>query len=41
MKPKQSAKPLFLVDQMKVVLKNMNGEPVMPGDDEFSQNEQR
>jgi len=32
---KESAKPLFLVDQMKVVMKNMAGEPVMPGEDEY------
>lgn len=33
---KECAKPLFLVDQFKVVLTNMNGEPVMPTDEEFS-----
>ncbi|HEX8914097.1 MAG TPA: arylsulfatase [Humisphaera sp.] len=33
---KEAAKPLFLVDQMKVVMKNMQGEPVMPGDDGFT-----
>jgi arylsulfatase A-like enzyme len=27
---KEAAKPLFLVDQFKVVMKNMNGEPVLP-----------
>ena len=32
---KGAAKPLFLVDQFKVVMKNMAGEPVMPGDDDF------
>ena len=32
---KESAKPLFLVDQMKVVMKNMQGEPVMPGEDAY------
>ena len=32
---KASAKPLFLVDQFKVIMKNMNGEPLMPGDDGF------
>lgn len=37
---KESTKPLFLVDQMKVVMKNMQGEPVMPGDDDFYKNEQ-
>ena len=30
---KEAAKPLFLADQFKVVLKNMNGEPVLPIDD--------
>ena len=34
---KESAKPLFLVDQFKVVMKNMNGEPVMPTDEEFDE----
>jgi len=33
---KECAKPLFLVDQFKVVLTNMNGEPVMPTDEEYS-----
>ena len=32
-----SAKPLFLVDQFKVVMKNMKGEPVLPTDPEFNQ----
>lgn len=32
---KDSAKPLFMIDQMKVVMKNMQGEPVMPGEDSF------
>jgi len=32
---KEGAKPLFLVDQFKVVMKNMNGEPVLPTDDDF------
>jgi arylsulfatase A-like enzyme len=32
---KGAAKPLFLVDQFKIVMKNMAGEPVMPGDDDF------
>ena len=27
---KEAGKPLFLVDQFKVVMKNMNGEPLMP-----------
>ncbi|MBI1370975.1 MAG: sulfatase-like hydrolase/transferase [Planctomycetes bacterium] len=30
---KDAAKPLFLMTQMKVVMKNMNGEPLMPGED--------
>jgi arylsulfatase B len=33
---KECAKPLFLVDQFKVVMKNMHGEPVLPTDDEFA-----
>jgi arylsulfatase B len=33
---KESAKPLFLVDQFNVVTKNMNGEPVLPTDDDFA-----
>ena len=32
----QSAKPLFLADQFKVVLKGMHGEPLLPIDDAFS-----
>jgi arylsulfatase A-like enzyme len=32
----ESAKPLFLLDQFKVVLKNMDGEPVMPTDEDYS-----
>jgi arylsulfatase A-like enzyme len=36
---KESAKPLFFVDQFKVVMTNMNGEPVLPFDDEFSSTE--
>lgn len=31
---KDSVKPLFLVDQFKVVMTNMRGEPVLPIDDE-------
>lgn len=34
---KDAAKPLFLVDQFKVVMKNMNGEPVLPTDEEFEE----
>jgi arylsulfatase A-like enzyme len=33
---REAAKPLFLVDQFKVVMKNMNGEPVMPTDDDYA-----
>jgi arylsulfatase A-like enzyme len=32
---KGAAKPLFLVEQMKVVMKNMQGQPVLPGEDGF------
>src|SRR6185369_12003585 len=32
---KEATKPLFFTDQMKVVMKNMSGEPVLPGDDGF------
>ncbi len=32
---RESAKPLFLADQFKVVLKNMNGEPILPTDDDY------
>jgi arylsulfatase A-like enzyme len=35
--PKEAAKPLFLVDQFKVVMKNMNGEPILPTDEEFDE----
>ena len=34
---KETAKPLFLVDQFKVVMKNMNGEPVLPTDEEYAE----
>jgi arylsulfatase A-like enzyme len=34
---KASVKPLFLEDQFKVVMKNMNGEPVLPTDDAFNE----
>ena len=34
---KEAAKPLFLVDQFKVVMKNMQGEPVLPTDEEFDE----
>lgn len=32
----ESARPLFLVDQFKVIQRNMSGEPVLPTDDEYS-----
>ena len=34
---KESAKPLFLADQFKVVMKNMAGEPVMPTEEGFGE----
>jgi arylsulfatase A-like enzyme len=33
---KESAKPLFLEDQFKIVMKGMNGEPVLPIDEAFN-----
>jgi arylsulfatase A-like enzyme len=33
---KQSEKPLFLVDQFKVITKNMQGEPILPMDEDFA-----
>ena len=38
---KEATKPLFFVDQMKVIMKNMNGEPLMPGDDDFGDEDNR
>jgi arylsulfatase B len=32
----ESAKPLFLADQFKVVMKNMNGEPILPTDEDYA-----
>jgi hypothetical protein len=32
---KEAVKPLFFVDQMKVVMKNMKGEPLMPTEEGF------
>jgi arylsulfatase B len=32
---RESVKPLFLADQFKVITKNMQGEPVLPTDDDF------
>jgi arylsulfatase B len=34
---KEAVKPLFLVDQFKVVMKNMQGEPVLPIDEAFDE----
>ncbi|MBL9118884.1 MAG: arylsulfatase [Phycisphaerae bacterium] len=36
---KDAAKPLFLIDQFKVVMKNMKGEPVMPIEEGFGEAE--
>lgn len=33
----ESTKPLFLVDQFKVVLKGMHGEPILPIDEDYAQ----
>jgi arylsulfatase A-like enzyme len=33
---KEAAKPLFLADQFKVVMKNMQGEPILPTDEDFA-----
>ncbi len=33
---RESAKPLFLIDQFKVVTKGMHGEPILPIDDDHS-----
>jgi hypothetical protein len=37
---KEAAKPLFLTDQFKVVMKNMSGEPVLPTDEGFGDPEE-
>jgi len=37
---KEASKPLFLTDQFKVVMKNMNGQPLLPTDDGFGDPEQ-
>ena len=34
---KDSAKPLFLVDQFKVIIKGLHGEPLLPTDEEYLQ----
>lgn len=36
---KEAAKPLFLVDQFKVVMKNIHGQPVIPTDEGFGEAE--
>ena len=33
---KESAKPLFLIDQFKAVLKGMHGEPILPIDEDYA-----
>jgi hypothetical protein len=33
---KESEKPLFLVDQFKVITKGMHGEPILPTDEDFA-----
>ena len=33
---KEAAKPLFLVDQSKVITKNMHGQPILPTDEDFA-----
>jgi arylsulfatase A-like enzyme len=33
---KQSEKPLFLIDQFKVVTKGLHGEPILPTDEDFA-----
>jgi hypothetical protein len=33
---KQSEKPLFLVDQFKVITKGLRGEPILPTDEDFA-----
>jgi hypothetical protein len=33
---KEAAKPLFLVDQFKVIIKGMHGEPLLPTDDDYA-----
>ena len=34
---RDAAKPLFMVDQFKVIVRNMKGEPLLPTDEEFAQ----
>jgi arylsulfatase A-like enzyme len=33
---KEAAKPLFLEDQFKVIVKNLHGEPILPTDDDYA-----
>jgi arylsulfatase A-like enzyme len=37
---KEAVRPLFLVDQFKVITRNMQGEPLLPGDDGFGVSDQ-
>jgi arylsulfatase A-like enzyme len=37
---KGAVRPLFLVDQFKVITRNMQGEPLLPGDDGFGVSDQ-
>lgn len=37
---REAARPLFLIDQFKVITRNMNGEPLLPGDDGFGISDQ-
>jgi hypothetical protein len=37
---KEASKPLFLMDQFKVITRNMNGEPVLPTDEGFGDPDQ-
>jgi len=37
---KESAKPLFLVNQFKALTKNLNAEPVLPNEDAYFEEEQ-
>ena len=36
---KEAAKPLFFEDQFKVVMRNMNGEPVLPIDEGYGESD--
>lgn len=37
---KQATRPLFLIDQFKVITRNMQGEPLLPIDEDFAAFEQ-